>query len=169
MAGRRLLRWASVVLMLVMLAGAAAAIATRVFGVRMLVEHSDSMAPAITTGDLVLSQDVPAERARPGDIVTFPDPDRAGQTITHRVTEVRRSGIILVFTTQGDANPAPEQWTAVTGATIGRTVRVLPDAGLIVAPLRQPVTAAALNGVLVTVLVLLALRRRRSPAGPAPR
>ncbi|HEU4349242.1 MAG TPA: signal peptidase I [Actinoplanes sp.] len=154
---------------MLMLTGAGLAIASRVLGVRMLVENSDSMYPAISTGDLVLSRDVAAEHARVGDVVTFPDPARGGQSITHRVTAIRRSGDILVFTTRGDANPGAEQWTVVTGTTIGRTVRIVPDLGRILEPLRRPPIAAALNGVLVTLLVLLAVRRRRSPGVPAPR
>lgn len=163
------MRYASAALMVVMLVAAGLAVTSRVMGLRALVENSDSMYPAIATGDLLLSRDIPAEQARIGDVVTFPDPDFGGQSITHRVTGVRRDGEILVFTTLGDANPAPEQWTVVTGSIIGRTEAVLPGLGRIVEPLRRPLIAAALNGVLVTTLVLLAVRRRRSPAVPARR
>ena len=164
-----MLRRLSAVLMVLMVVGAGAASASRVLGVRMLVEHSDSMRPVIHTGDLVLSRDILVEQARTGDIVTFPDPELPARTVTHRVEEVRRDGEFLIFTTRGDANPGTEQWTVLAGTTIGRTVHVLPDLGLIVAPLREPLTAAVMNGVRVTLLVLVAVRRRRSPASPSPR
>lgn len=166
------------------MAGAGMAVASRLLGVRMLTEHSDSMYPALTTGDLLLTHDIRADAARIGDIVTYPDPSRGGELLTHRVTAIRRSGDLLVFATRGDANRGEEMWTATPGATIGRTTRVIPGAGTLLAPLSRPAVAAAVNGVLVTVLVLLGatqlrgarppgrrqpLRRRRSPGVPSPR
>ncbi|MFI5936493.1 hypothetical protein [Actinoplanes sp. NPDC051494] len=184
--GRALSRLATVA-MIVMVAGAGTAVTGRALGYRTLVERSDSMAPAIYTGDLLLSRDVPADSARTGDIITFPDVTRDGVTgdgvtgngvtgngvtgngvtLTHRVVSVRRNGDILIFVTRGDANTAEEQWTAAPSATIGRTLTVLPGAGKALGWLSRPGPAATFAGLLVAAIVLLlgslSLRRRPAP------
>jgi signal peptidase len=168
MAGRAR-RAGTAALMVMMLTAAVLAVATRVAGIEVLIDQSGSMSPAISAGDVLLSRRIPASSARVGDVVTFPDPELQSRTLTHRIVAIRRSGDILLVTTQGDANPDPEQWTVLAPAMIGRTIRVVPRAGRTIAPLRRPAVAAGTTGVLVTVLVLLVLRRRRSPAVPARR
>ena len=166
----RLLHTVTTLVMVVMVFGAALAVASRVIGVRALVEHSDSMYPAIAAGDLVISQDITAQQATVGDVVTFPDPDHAGKTLTHRVVAVRQVGDIHVFDTRGDANTGHEQWTATTGATIGKLVVVVPGLGSIFLMLGNPLVAAVLNGLIASLLALLVMgwrrnRRRQREAG----
>jgi signal peptidase I len=156
-------------IMTLALVAAALAIASRVLGVRALVEHSDSMAPAITTGDVVLAHDVRADQLRPGDIASIPDRERGGELITHRVTAVEPLRDLLLVTTRGDANTGAEKWVTAPDAIVGRTVAVLPHAGLVLTPLRTPAVAAGINGLLVATMVLVVVRRRRSPAASAPR
>ncbi|MDT4995021.1 MAG: signal peptidase [Actinoplanes sp.] len=156
------LRTLSTVLMALMVFGAALAVASRVVGVRALVEHSDSMSPAIYAGDLVISQDVIARAAQVGDVVTFPDPDHRGKSLTHRVITVRHTGDIIVFDTRGDANSGHEQWTATADSTLGRLVVVAPRVGSAFELLGSPPVASGLNGVIAGLLVLLALSRWRN-------
>ena len=176
---RPVTRTLTAALMVLMVTGAGLAVASRVLNVRVLTEHSDSMYPAIETGDLVLSRTIRTDQARVGDIVTFPDLslNRRGELLTHRVTAVRRAGYLLVVTTRGDANTGDEQWTASPDTEIGRTIGVVPRLGRVLAPLNRPAVAATLNGGIVTLLILLGVaqiraggpvrvRRRRSPAVP---
>jgi signal peptidase len=157
--------------MVVMVFGAALAVASSVNGTVALVEHSDSMYPAIEAGDLVISQSISAQSAQAGDVVTFPDPDHSGKRLTHRVISMRRAGDLVVFDTRGDANTGHEQWTATTGSHLGRLVVVVPHVGSTVALLGTPAVAAGLNGLIAALLVLLALGWRRSrtqrAAGPS--
>ncbi|WP_306216029.1 signal peptidase I, partial [Actinoplanes sp. RD1] len=162
-AGRSALGSVTTALMVLTVLAAVVVAGGRVLGVRTLVEKSDSMYPAIATGDLVVSRDIPASAAAAGEVITFPDVTRPGTTLTHRVVSVRRAGDILVFDTRGDANTGHEFWTAAPAATIGRTETVIPRAGLVVAWLGRPVVAATMTGLLVAAIVLLlagALGRR---------
>lgn len=101
---RRSSAWSMVVVV------AALATGGWLFGMRLLVEHSDSMAPALRTGDLLLVRRTPVTDLRPGDVVSFADPSRGGRLITHRVVETAHpattSGPQVV--TRGDANTATE-------------------------------------------------------------
>jgi signal peptidase len=152
----------STVLMALMVFGATVAVASRVVGVRALVEHSDSMAPAIYAGDLVISQDVTARAVQVGEVVTFPDPDHRGKRLTHRVITVRHAGDIIVFDTRGDANSGHEQWTATADSTLGHLVVAFPRVGSVFELLGSPPVAAGLNGVIAGLLVLLAVSRWRN-------
>lgn len=172
--GRRgVWRSLSSVVMVVTVLVALGVVGARAFGVRTLVEQSESMAPVITTGDLIVSRDTPAVDAAPGEVITFPDVTRPGVTLTHRVVSVRRVGDVLVFDTQGDANTGHEQWTAGPRATIGRTVTVVPRAGTLLGWMTDPVVASVLTGLLVTTIVLLLTggfrRRTPEPTEPAAR
>ena len=71
-----------------------------------LVDHSDSMRPAIRAGDLVFTESVPAAALHRGEIVTFSDRALGGRLVTHRVVAIRRTGSRIEFLTRGDANPA---------------------------------------------------------------
>jgi signal peptidase I len=156
---RRASRVATTVLMAVMLAVAGLTVVGRVAGVRTLVEHSGSMEPAIAPGALILSRAVRADTVAVGEIISFRDADRGGALITHRVTEVRRIGDTMVFSTQGDANTGGERWTSPPGAELGRTVAVLPFAGLVVATLARPLVAACLAAMIAVLLALIVAGR----------
>jgi signal peptidase I len=118
---------------------------------RPLTVMSGSMEPTIHTGDVVISLQIAPLDARPGDIVSFNDPNRGGVLVTHRVRSMRRKGNKVDFVTKGDANNAVERWTVATDKRIGRTVVRLPRLG------KAMVFARTRNGLLVLVLVPVAL------------
>ncbi len=91
-------------------------------GYRALAVQSDSMAPALRAGDLIVSRPVPITRANVGDIVVFEEGERIRLAVAHRVvaytdlvvnvqdsrtgeTTTRRTRVLR---TQGDANPQPD-------------------------------------------------------------
>lgn len=88
-------------------------------GYRMLVVRSDSMAPAIRTGDVIITRVTRAGAIGAGDIVTFPDPSRAHKLVTHRVVERETTPEALHYVTRGDANGADEHWSVPTGGSLG--------------------------------------------------
>jgi len=81
------------------------------FGITPMIVVTDSMNPAIKAEDMIVGEKVEPEEIRVGDIISFFDPLKEGNTsvITHRVIEVRtdRNGD-LCFKTQGDANNQPD-------------------------------------------------------------
>ncbi len=110
----------------------------RPLGLQTLVDRSDSMRPAISAGDLLLTRLGPPGAARTGDVVTFADPGRGGRLITHRVTERRAEGDRWAFVTRGDANSGSERWTVARDGRVGRLVLRVPRAGFAVAWLSSP-------------------------------
>lgn len=150
------------------------------FGVAQpLVVVSESMRPALRTGDLVLAVRVPVTELAPGDIVSVARDD-ASRFITHRVVRAEQSGpnsswsLVL----KGDANPIadPEPysigshalkvvWSAPLGLPTGGLVAAEDDAHAATAhrPPLLALTDAAWTDVVHAVVALT------SPvAGPAP-
>lgn len=131
----------------------------RPLGYRVMIDHSDSMAPAIRTGDLLLAKDVPPREARVGDVITFHAPG-SGRLLTHRVVERRLlPGGRWAFVTRGDANTGVERWTVDARGTIGRFSARLPRAGYAVAWLGRPLWAMLLVGGGGLLLAVLLARR----------
>lgn len=101
------------------------------FGVRMLVVQSGSMAPTIGTGSLVINK---SERTyQIDDIVTFKNREKLTETTTHRIVEIENQGNVELFTTQGDANNAPDSTKLTEDRILGRVVFAIPYFGYLVA------------------------------------
>jgi signal peptidase I len=99
------------------------------FGYRALTVVSGSMEPTLETGAVVLNRVISPLEARPGDVVTFPDPSRDGRLVTHRLRGVRIEGPTAFMVTKGDANDAVERWTVPIRGRIGRVSFHLPKLG----------------------------------------
>ena len=128
-------------------------------GYRVLIDHSDSMAPSIRTGDLLLTKVVPPRQAKVGDVVSFHSPDR-GHLLTHRVVERElRPGGNWAFVTRGDANDGVERWGVEAEGRIGRVEARLPKAGYAAAWLSHPIGRFVLVAVGGLALALLLARR----------
>ena len=87
--------------------------------------HTDltgSMEPTISPGDVVIDEEIKPMNASVGDIVTFRDPEDQSKLLTHRVVAIRRKGLQLWFTTQGDANNTQEHWRVPARGQIGRVM-----------------------------------------------
>jgi signal peptidase I len=136
-----------------------------VSGYRPLVDHSDSMAPAIRAGDLLITHAKPAGSVRRGEIVSFEDPALAGRLVTHRVVSIHPAGSRLDFITKGDANAATESWSTARGASIGVLVFRVPEVGRTIAWVDDPVVRTAIL-TLAALLLSTALLRRVWRAGP---
>lgn len=128
---------------------------------------SGSMEPAIHTGDAVVDEQIAPLDARVGDVVTFKDPSRHGQLVTHRLRSVRPHGGTVSMVTKGDANDAVEHWSVPVGGTIGRVVYRLPSAGRALVAIRGPLGRLLLIALPALGLAGYELRRiwrpRRDP------
>jgi signal peptidase I len=147
----------------------AALLAAIAVGHSPLVVRSGSMAPALRSGDLIFVQARPAELVAPGEVVTFLDPSRGDQTVTHRVVDRARDGASVSFTTRGDANATLERWQVAGGEEVRVLTARIRLVGAVVAVLAAP--AARALGLLLVVLGvgLWAVRRfwQDAPSSPA--
>ena len=117
------------------------------------------MAPAIDSGDVVVTRLVRPSAVGPGDVVTFRDTTREGELVTHRVVQVTREANRVSFVTRGDANTGEERWSIDSRGTIGATAFRVPGAGHLLAWLRMPHVRATFLISSALVIAVLALRR----------
>jgi signal peptidase len=155
-------RWIGNAALTLLIAGAVVLLSVGVgaaLGFRALIVRSGSMAPAIESGDIVVTRLVRPDAVEPGDVVSFRDSSRQGELVTHRVVEVRREGDRISFVTRGDANTGEERWSIDSRGTIGATVFRVPGGGHVLAWLRMPSVRTALLVSSALALAVLALRR----------
>jgi signal peptidase I len=125
------------------------------FNARPLVVLSGSMEPALRTGDVSVVRSIAPLDARPGDIVTFRDPDNAGRLITHRVRAMHVQGDAVVFRTRGDANNVSEHWRVPASGEIGRLMYRIPKLGWVLDFARSKgLFVLLLGGALAMLLVI---------------
>ena len=144
----------------------------RAFGMTPLTILSGSMQPEFKVGDVVVDQRISPLQARTGDVVTFHDPSRGGDLVTHRVVKRVVNGSFVSFVTQGDANTGTERWSVPAGGTIGRVTMHVPAVGRALLAARSPQGRMALivfPAILLVVVELAGLGsfKRRPQEQPA--
>lgn len=161
-AALRALLWASVG---ASLAVAIAITAPMALGGRPYTVLTGSMRPAIAPGDVVVVRPIAPLDARPGDVVTFRDPQDPRRLITHRVQSVISLRGRADVVTKGDANSGGERWTVPAGGRISRVMYRVPAIGRVAVLARRP--GGLLVLVLAPLLLLAAIEVRRiwRPAG----
>jgi signal peptidase I len=97
---------------------------------------SGSMAPAISTGSLVLV--VPFDDYKTGEVVTFGKSGNNQIPTTHRVVAVRVNGGQTFYATKGDANNARDFNEVAKAEVLGKVVVAAPLAGYAVSVLKSP-------------------------------
>jgi signal peptidase I len=131
---------------------------------------SGSMQPAFSPGDMVVVTPEPVSAVRVGQVISYRIPVGDHHVQSHRVIAVLRRGGHLSVRTKGDANDAPDPWTATLhGTTAWRVRAVLPKLGWIVFWLRSPLVhqlTLFLAPLLLALLAVLQIWRR--PAEGAP-
>jgi signal peptidase I len=126
-----------------------------VFGYRALTVVSGSMEPTLEPGSVVLDDVISPADARPGDILTFNDPERR-RLLTHRLRRMRVEGGMAHMVTQGDANDAPERWSVPLTGEVGRVEYHVPKLGHLRAFIsRREVRLGLLGGVFLIGVLLL--------------
>ena len=143
----------------------------RLAGYETYTVLSGSMEPAISTGDLVVDERITAADARVGDVITFPEPGTQ-RLVTHRLVHKRVAGPRAHMRTRGDANDAPERWSAPADGEVGRVALVVPKGGYVAAYVNQraaQLLLVVIPAVLLGVLMLIRIwaPRPREPEGHA--
>ncbi len=79
----------------------------QLFGYQLKTVLSGSMEPGIQTGSLIaVKKAVDKTNFKKGDVITFQEEE--GILITHRITEVSKSGDSILYRTKGDNNNAED-------------------------------------------------------------
>jgi signal peptidase I len=113
---------------------------------------SNSMQPTLSAGDVAVTQVVPTDSIRAGDVIAFVAPG-SGRILLHRVASLEGG----VITTRGDANSVDDPWRITfTDSTTHRLVAVVPYVGWLT-ELQRP--ALLLAGALLALAILLELRK----------
>jgi signal peptidase len=127
-----------------------------VTGYGLFAVRSESMAPALAIGDVVVVRRVAPEDVHPGDVVTIQL--SSGATVTHRVVSATPTDDGPMFATKGDANAARDPVAARAGQLRGLVTGSVPLLGFLLAMLAMPSGIAALFSIgaaLLTAVWLL--------------
>jgi signal peptidase len=128
-ASQAIIAVALLVLVLALMAGTTPSL----FGYESFVVYGGSMEPAIRMGDLAVVGPSSPEKLRPGNIITYRDPDHSNLIVTHRIVSISRdeSGNLL-FQTKGDANKTTDMCLIGKGGVLGKVAYSIPKVGYLV-------------------------------------
>jgi signal peptidase len=135
-----------------------ATVGSRAVGVDLRSVAGSSMEPAFGDAALTIAFPVRADRLRPGDVITFRDPDAPSRIVTHRIVAVEGYAATRTFETRGDANPASDPWRVRASDVIGKVRWHAPDAGAWLERVRSR------EGVIVLLLLPGLLLLSEAPA-----
>lgn len=103
-----------------------------VVGFPIVSIQSDSMAPTLNPGDLVITSSANAEDLQSGDIITYWTIINAERVLnTHRITAIYDGGGYLIFETKGDKNTSVDCITVNERDVIGKYLFRIPFLGKI--------------------------------------
>ena len=131
-------------------------------GYAPLIILTDSMYPAIQSGDLIIVKTVDAGSVQPGDVIAFFDPDGSGvSVVTHRVVELVTEDGGLFFRTQGDANNAEDPSPVPESSLVGLYQTKIVGAGDVAMFLQSTPGLIVCVAVPMALLIAYELIRRR--------
>jgi signal peptidase len=113
---------------------------------------SGSMEPTISTGDVVLVDDVDPADVEERDVITYLR-DGADTPTTHRVVGINEEEGELSFVTKGDANEDPDAAPVAASEVMGRVVFTIPYIGYVIEFVNTP--AGFISLVIVPFVLLL--------------
>jgi signal peptidase len=164
-AVRRIAAW---VLGLLLFSGTAAALAVAVYPMvtsgSALAVLSGSMTPGLPVGGMVFTRPVDPADIVAEDVITFQRPSNPAELVTHRVVAVDTSSGAPIFTTKGDANPAPDLDPVSASAVQGELWFSAPQVGRLAAVLHSP---QGLGVLIVLVCAVLGLSPDSRPTAKA--
>jgi len=126
---------------------------------------SGSMKPYFSPGDIVVVTPEATRDVRVGQVISYHIPVGDHHVQSHRVIKVVRGGAHPLVRTKGDANAAPDPWTArLNGGTAWQVRAVVPKAGWAIVWLRTPaIRRIAIFAVPLLLAILGLLRIWRAP------
>lgn len=142
------------------------AIASSYFGIAVHKVASDSMIPAMHSGDMFISKIINADLVRDGDVVLLLNPE-TWQIQSHRVINTVDKGKTVEIITKGDANiQADKPYVIGSNTAIRKAIAVVPNFGYvlntIVSTPAKLIGLALLLATSVAIFTNLAIRRRKS-------
>lgn len=117
------------------------------------VVFSGSMRSAIWEGSVVFVEQN-TKKIKVGDVITFIHPENPAQTVTHRVTEVTKTG----FKTKGDANNTADPWEVRREAVWGKVLFSVNFLGFLVSFAQTKVGVILLIALPLVLIALSELR-----------
>jgi signal peptidase I len=125
-------------------------LAQGLWGIGISPVLSDSMTPHMTSGDLVITGQAPAQEVGVGDIIVIRD-EQTHATYAHRVLEVENGAQTISLLTGGDANARVDEKIVMVDAEV-----VLPQVKFVVPYAGAPlVFLGTSNGRLISVGLLI--------------
>lgn len=158
-----ILRFAVKVLFAIALAVVVTPVVVVALGYQPSFLHTDAMAPAMATGDILIYETVDPAAIAVGDVVTYSDPERGG--VTTRITAVGAGDATVTFVTKADASEVTSPWTVSAQEEITRVAYRIEGAGRAV----ELPTAAAMGGMALVLIIGViwggtSIRSRRAAA-----
>ena len=150
------LRTANLFISLGLLALVALAGGPRLLGWQAYIVYSDSMAPSVPMGSVVVVQPQTVANLAVGDIITFSQPSQPELPMTHRVVAVSEipGGFGWRVMTKGDSNPEPDTWSVEDHQVVGRTVFSVPFVGYVLDWIVRPFGKFAILGFSLVAFVV---------------
>jgi len=120
-------------------------------GTDMYSVATDSMAPKMRTGDVVMVRPVKTEDIEKGDIITVEFSDRSG-SFTHRVTKIdKENGWVY---TKGDANVSEDPLPTDLAYVRGRVVFIIPSLGFLSLAIGRKILLITLTSAAIILLIV---------------
>lgn len=132
-------------------------------GMFPMIVLTDSMVPAINSGDLIVCRTAAPESVKVGDVICYYSrPTVNLETVTHRVTEITTTDEgNLAWVTKGDANNAADAKKVEAGQLVGVYMFRVPGAGRIAMFMQTPQGILAFVVLPLILLVIYDIFRRR--------
>ena len=134
-----------------------------------LVVLTDSMSPAIESGDLAICRTAASSDVAVGDAIAFFDPmstraEGSASLVLHRVSEVEQAPDgTTQWVTKGDANNACDLAPVAADDLAGRYVTKIPQVGSAVLFLQSPLGVLLCVAIPLAAIVLIRVFRRGRP------
>ena len=125
-SGRAVLPW--VIMLVLWCVGLFIVAGPRLAGYDFFGARGDSMEPAISSGSLLVTEQVSRSEVRAGDIIVFPARWNGTAMTSHRVISIQRHGKITLAITKGDANQIADTPHVVQDASVVRVSKIIPYA-----------------------------------------
>ncbi len=127
-------------------------------GFKPFIDLSDSMYPAIKSGDLVIVRETDPNSLARGDIIAF----REGKSvITHRIVDVKLVNGVRQYITKGDNNNTEDRLPVFAGAVEGRMVIVVSKLGNTALFMQTPVGMVVFIALPLLLFILYDFIRRK--------
>lgn len=120
---------------------------------------SNSMAPTIDSGEIVVTRPELKTRLKIGDVVVLPLPDKSGQRFLHRIIDIQKNDEQIFVRTKGDFNAQPDPWTLRIDSTKVPVAKAsIPKLALLTNQLRSPSIHLALSALVIILAAVGVVR-----------